>query len=84
MVPADNVGHQRAWGGDMWLWDLEVLGYLMLDDTPLAKLPVLIAYVQQGIDIWGAYRNGGASWNRSSLRPCLTSRACWRISKPRI
>jgi hypothetical protein len=64
MVPADNVGFQRAWGGDMWLWDLEVLGYLMLDDAPLAKLPVLIAYVQQGIDIWGAYRNGGASWNR--------------------
>jgi len=64
MVPADNVGLQRAWGGDMWLWDLEVLGYLMLDDAPLAKVPVLIAYVQQGIDIWGAYRNGGASWNR--------------------
>jgi hypothetical protein len=48
----------------MWLWDLEVLGYLMLDDPPAAKLSVLIAYVQQGIDIWGAYRNGGASWNR--------------------
>jgi hypothetical protein len=64
MVPADNVALQRAWGGDMWLWDLEVLGYLMLDDAPLAKLPVLIAYVQQGIDIWGAYRNGGANWNR--------------------
>jgi hypothetical protein len=64
MIPADNVGYQRAWGGDMWLWDLEVLGYLMLDDPPSAKLPVLIAYVQQGIDIWGAYRNGGASWNR--------------------
>ncbi|OKO90683.1 hypothetical protein AC629_04290 [Bradyrhizobium sp. NAS80.1] len=53
MVPADNVAHHRAWGGDMWLWDLEVLGYLMLDDPPAAKLPVLVAYVQQGIDIWG-------------------------------
>jgi hypothetical protein len=63
MIPADNVGYQRAWGGDMWLWDLEVLGYLMLDDPPDMKLPVLIAYVQQGIDIWGAYRSGG-SWNR--------------------
>ncbi len=46
MIPADNVGYQRAWGGDMWLWDLEILGYLMLDDPPRAKLPVLIAYVQ--------------------------------------
>jgi len=64
MIPADNVGYQRAWGGDMWLSDLEVLGYLMLDDAPIAKLPVLVAYVQQGIDIWGAHRNGGASWNR--------------------
>jgi hypothetical protein len=64
MVPADNIADGRAWGGDMWLWDLEVLGYLMLDDPPAAKLPVLIAYVQQGIDIWGAYTNGGASWNR--------------------
>ena len=45
MVPADNVGLQRAWGGDMWLWDLEVLGYLVLDDAPLAKLPVLIAHL---------------------------------------
>jgi hypothetical protein len=63
MIPADNVGYQRAWGGDMWLWDLEVLGYLILDDPPPTKMPVLIAYVQQGIDIWGAYRSGG-SWNR--------------------
>jgi hypothetical protein len=64
VIPADNVANGRAWGGDMWLSDSEILGYLMLDVPMKDKLPVLIAYVQQGIDIWGASKFAGGSWYR--------------------
>jgi hypothetical protein len=64
IIPADNVARGRTWGGDIWLSDSEVMGYLMLDNPMSAKLPVLVAYVQQGIDIWGANKFAGGSWQR--------------------
>jgi hypothetical protein len=66
IIPADNVAGGRAWGGDIWLSDSEVMGFLMLDGLMPAKMPVLIAYVQQGIDIWGANKFAGGSWQRGS------------------
>lgn len=58
-----------SWGGDVLKKDAEIVNWLMLDDactTPpctaqqelAAKLPILIGYVQYGIDMWGAFKGG--------------------------
>jgi hypothetical protein len=63
VIPDDAVQGQE-WGGDVWVYDTDVLGWLMLDEPLATKLPVLVAYVQQGIDLWGAYEFAGADWSR--------------------
>lgn len=58
-----------SWGGDVLKKDTEIINWLMLDDACAsppcsaqqeldAKLPILIGYVQYGIDMWGAFRGG--------------------------
>ena len=66
VAAADSVAGGRTWGGDIWLSDAEVMGFLMLDMPASVKWPVLVAYVQQGIDIWGANAFAGGAWYRGS------------------
>lgn len=66
IIPADSVAGGRTWGGDIWLSDSEVMGLLMLDLPESVKRPLLVAYLQQGIDIWGANKFAGGAWYRGS------------------
>jgi hypothetical protein len=73
IVPTDSVALGRTWGGDMWVYDTEVLAWLNLDNacsTPpcsaaqdlAAKMPTLISYVQHGIDIWAVDKQKQGYW----------------------
>jgi hypothetical protein len=60
-----------TWGGDVWADDADLIYWLFSDDSCAsppctdaeelaAKMPVLIGYVQHGVDQWGALRGGQA------------------------
>ncbi len=73
METVDGSPDGRGWGADMTLRDTQLVAWLNLDNacttTPCtaaqdltAKLPVLTGEVQEGIDLWGAYKQGGGFW----------------------
>ncbi|WP_437913810.1 hypothetical protein WME73_46480 [Sorangium sp. So ce302] len=71
MPPEDALPDGRPWSTDIWARDTDVYAWLHLADvcgappcTPeedlAAKFPVLVGYVQHGIDIWGVDRMGAS------------------------
>jgi hypothetical protein len=71
--PVDAAAEGRTWGGDMWKNDTTIVNWLQMADvcgtSPCtaaqdlaAKMPVLIGYVQYGIDIWAADKIGVGFW----------------------
>jgi hypothetical protein len=71
MPPEDALPGGRPWSTDIWANDSDVYGWLHLANvcatppcTPeqdlAAKRPVLIGYVQHGIDIWGVDKTGAS------------------------
>ena len=74
LEPVDAFHEGNAWGTNVLRADTEVAFWLMLDNAcasppcsaaadQAAKLPVLIGFVQNGIDLWGGTR-GGLNHNR--------------------
>jgi hypothetical protein len=74
LEPVDAFHEGNAWGANVLRADAEVALWLMLDNAcagppcsaaedQAAKLPVLIGFVQNGIDLWGGTR-GGLNHNR--------------------
>ena len=74
LEPVDAFHEGNAWGANVLRADAEVAFWLMLDNAcagppcsaaadQAAKLPVLIGFVQNGIDLWGGTR-GGLNHNR--------------------
>jgi hypothetical protein len=74
LEPVDAFHEGNAWGANVLRADTEVAFWLMLDNAcasppcsaaadQAAKLPVLIGFVQNGIDLWGGTR-GGLNHNR--------------------
>ncbi|HMJ57042.1 MAG TPA: hypothetical protein VK540_33465 [Polyangiaceae bacterium] len=71
MPPEDALPEGRPWSTDIWAHDTDVYAWLHLANvcatppcTPeqdlQAKLPVLVGYVQHGIDIWSVDRLGAS------------------------
>ncbi|MCY1070982.1 hypothetical protein OV090_39945 [Nannocystis sp. RBIL2] len=71
MPPEDAIPNGRPWSTDIWADDTDVHGWLHLADvcdappcTPeqdlATKMPVLVGYVQHGIDVWGVDRQGAS------------------------
>jgi hypothetical protein len=69
LEPVDAFHEGDAWGANVLRADAEVAFWLMLDDAcagppcsaaadQAAKLPVLIGFVQNGIDLWAGTRGG--------------------------
>jgi len=69
LEPVDAFHEGNAWGANVLRADSEVAFWLMLDDAcasppcsaaadQAAKLPVLIGFVQNGIDLWAGTRGG--------------------------
>jgi len=79
MPPEDALPQGRPWSTDIWANDTDVYAWLHLanvcasppctaEQDLAAKLPVLIGYVQHGIDVWGVdklnaslFRGGGGN-----------------------
>src|SRR4051812_5120643 len=71
MPPEDALPDGRPWSTDIWAHDTDVYAWLELSNvcatppcTPeqdlQTKLPVLVGYVQHGIDIWGVDKLGAS------------------------
>jgi hypothetical protein len=71
MSPEDALPEGRPWSTDIWAHDTDVYGWLNLANvcasppcTPeqdlATKLPVLVGYVQHGIDVWGVDKLGAS------------------------
>jgi hypothetical protein len=78
-APMDAEPSGRSWSTDIWRGDTQLVEWLSLADVCghppcsaaddlAAKMPVLIGYVQQGIDVWGVdhlgislFRGGGGN-----------------------
>lgn len=69
LEPIDAYHEGEAWGADVLRADSEVAFWLLLDNAcasppcsaaadQAAKLPVLIGFVQNGIDLWAGTRGG--------------------------
>ncbi len=71
MPPEDAVPGGRPWSTDIWANDTDVYGWLHLanvcatspcspEQDLAAKRPVLVGFVQHGIDIWGVNKTGAS------------------------
>jgi hypothetical protein len=71
MSPEDALPEGRPWSTDIWAHDTDVYAWLHLANvcatapcTPeqdlIAKLPVLVGYVQHGIDVWAVDKLGAS------------------------
>jgi hypothetical protein len=80
MPPEDALPDGRPWSTDIWANDTDVYGWLELanvcaappctaEQDREAKFPVLVGYVQHGIDVWGVDKMG-ASLLRVSCGMC--------------
>ncbi len=91
ITPRDATPYGKSWSSDIWVFDLELFFWLNLADVCQAppcsaqqdldaKLPVLIGYLQNGIDVWAAdhlgvdlFRGGGGNGGGKLLEYVFTA-----------